>query len=72
VIGATYDDTSILLETDGETLKWGEVYHMFKTSNFFVEFEEPNEIKVFKNIRKSGIFKLEAHLMVFPCVDSIT
>jgi hypothetical protein len=72
VIRATYDDTSGLLEKDGEMLKWGEVYHMFKKSNFSTEVEEPYELKVFKNIRKSGIFRVAAHPMVFPCVDSIT
>jgi hypothetical protein len=37
VVGATYDDTSGLLEKEGETLKWGDVYHMFKKSNFPTE-----------------------------------
>jgi hypothetical protein len=46
------------LEKDGEMLKWGEVYHMFKKSNFSSKAEEPNELQVFKNIRKSGIFRV--------------
>jgi hypothetical protein len=37
VIGATYNDTYGLLEKDGETLKWGEVYHMFKKSNLSID-----------------------------------
>jgi hypothetical protein len=28
--------------------------------------------KVFKNIRKSGIFRVASHLVVFPCADAIT
>jgi hypothetical protein len=48
-----YDDTWGLLEKDGERLKWGEVYHMFKKSNLSVEAEEPDELKVFKKIRNS-------------------
>jgi hypothetical protein len=40
IIGATYDDTSRLLEKDEETLKWGEIYHMLKKSNFFAENED--------------------------------
>jgi hypothetical protein len=36
VIESTYDDMSRLLEKYGETLKWGEVYHMLKKSNFSI------------------------------------
>jgi hypothetical protein len=36
-------DTSILLEK-GETLKWGEVYYMFKKSNFYTEAKDPGEL----------------------------
>jgi hypothetical protein len=56
-----------LLDKDGETLKWGEVYYMFKKSNFSVEEEEPYELQVFRNIRKYRIFRVEAHPTVFPC-----
>jgi hypothetical protein len=48
IIRATYDDTSGLLEKDKETLKWGDVYHMFKKSNFFIEAEEPMNSKCSK------------------------
>ena len=37
VIIVMYDDTSEILERDGEKLKWEEVYHMFKKSKFFIE-----------------------------------
>jgi hypothetical protein len=47
----------------GKHLKWGEVYHMFKKSNFSIEAEEPDELKVFKNIRKSSIFRVASHPM---------
>jgi hypothetical protein len=45
---------------------------MFKKSNFSTEVEEPDELQAFKNIRKSGIFRVEAHPMVFPCADAIS
>jgi hypothetical protein len=45
---------------------------MFKKSNFFVEAEEPDELCVFENIRKSRIFRVATHPEVFPCTDSIS
>jgi hypothetical protein len=53
-------------------LKWGEVYHMFKKSNFSAEAEDPDELQAFKNIRKSGIFRVATHPTVFPCTDAIS
>ena len=50
----------------------GEVYYMFKKSNFSTEAEEPDELQVFKNIKKSGIFRVAAHPTVFPCADTIS
>jgi hypothetical protein len=72
IVGATYDDTYGLLEKDGETLKWGEVYYMFKKSNFSTEAEDPDELQAFKNIIKSGIFRVQHIQTVFPCADSIS
>jgi hypothetical protein len=71
-VRTVYDDTSGLLDKDGETLKWGEVYYMFKKSNFSVEAEEPDELQVFRNIRKLGIFRVATHPTVFPCADTIS
>ena len=45
---------------------------MFKKSNFYVEEEEPDELQVFRNIGKSGIFRVAAHPTVFPCADTIS
>jgi hypothetical protein len=45
---------------------------MFKKSNFSVEAEEPDELQVFRNIRKSRIFRVAAHPTVFPCADAIS
>jgi hypothetical protein len=42
-VRAVYDDTSGLLDKEGETLKWGEVYYMFKKSNFSMEAEDPGD-----------------------------
>jgi hypothetical protein len=72
VVGDTYDDTYGLLEKDGEIVKWGEVYHMFRKSNFSTEAEETDELKVFKKSRIFGIFRVASHPVVFPCVDAIT
>jgi hypothetical protein len=72
IIGATYDDTTGILEKDRETLKWGEIYHMFKKSNFSVETEDPDELQAFKNIRKSWIFRVATHPTIFPCTDAIS
>jgi len=45
---------------------------MFKKSNFFVEVEDLDEIQVFKNIRRLGIFRVETHPTMLHYVDSIT
>jgi hypothetical protein len=39
-----YDDTSRILDKEGENLKWGEVYYMFKKSNFYRKVEDPREL----------------------------
>jgi hypothetical protein len=67
-----YDDTSGVLDKEGEILRWGEFYHMFKKSNFSTEAEDPSELQAFRNIRKSGIFRVAAHPTVFPCADAIS
>jgi hypothetical protein len=51
---------------------WGDVYHMFKRKNFSIDAEDRDELKIFKNIRKYGIHRVEACTIVFPCVDAIT
>jgi hypothetical protein len=43
VVGAMYDDTYGLLEKEGETLKWGNVYQMFKKKNFSTDVEDQDE-----------------------------
>jgi len=72
IVETIYDHTSGLLQKDGETLKWGEVYYMFKKSNFSIESEELDELQAFRNIKKSGIFRLAAHPAVFSCADAIS
>jgi hypothetical protein len=67
-----YDDTSGLLEKEGDALRWGDVYQMFKKKNFSTDVEDQDELKIFKNIRRSGIFRVAAHVVVFPCTDAIT
>jgi hypothetical protein len=70
-VRTVYDDTSRILDKEGETLKWGEVYYMFRKSNFSTEAEDPGELQAFKNIRKSGLFRVVTHPTVFPCADVI-
>jgi len=67
-----YDDTSIIMDKYGDILNWGEVYHMFKKSNFSTEAEDPRELHAFRNIRKSGIFRVAVHSTVFPCAEAIS
>jgi hypothetical protein len=45
---------------------------MFKKSNVSIEVEDPDKLQVFKNITKSGIFRVVAHPTLFPCANSIT
>jgi hypothetical protein len=35
-------------------------------------YEDQDELKIFKNIRRYGIFRVVAHIFVFPCTDAIT
>jgi hypothetical protein len=40
---------------------------MFKKKNFLIDVEDQDELKVFKNIRKSRIHRVAAHvLQYFP------
>jgi hypothetical protein len=71
--GAMYDDdTTGLLEKEGDALRWGDVYQMFKKQNLSIDVEDQDELRIFKNIRRSGIFRVAARVVVFPCVDAIT
>jgi hypothetical protein len=60
------------LEKEGETLKWGDVYRMFKKSSFPTEAKDQDEMKIFKKYWRSGIFRVTSHVVVFPCVDAIS
>jgi len=44
IVRTIYDDISWFLEKDGETLKWEDVYYMFKKSNFSMEEEDLDEL----------------------------
>jgi hypothetical protein len=71
-MSTTYDDILGLLEKEGETLKWGQIYHMFKKSNLFVKDEDIDELQVLNNIMKSGIFGVATHPLLFLFADFIT
>jgi len=45
---------------------------MFKKKKFATDIEDRDELKVFKNIRRSMIFRLESCDVVFPFIDAIT
>jgi hypothetical protein len=70
--GVVYDDTTRLLEKGGTSLKWGEFFQMFKKKNFPVEVEDQDELKIFKNIWRSGLHRVVAHATIFPCADTIS
>jgi hypothetical protein len=44
---------------------------MFKKHNFSIDVEDKDEMKIFKNIRRFGIFRVAACVVVFPCIDVI-
>jgi hypothetical protein len=67
-----YDDTSELLENEGDAIKWGYVCQMFKNNNFSPDAGDQDELKIFKNIRRSWIFRVVAYATVFPCGETIT
>jgi hypothetical protein len=60
------------LEKDRETFKWGDIYHMFKKSNFSTKTKDLDDLQAFRNIRKSRIFRVASHLTIFPCTYSIS
>jgi len=72
ITGVVYDDTVGALEKGGDFLKWGDVYQMFKKQNFLVDAEDEDKLKVFKNIRKSGIHRVATHATVFSCFNAIS
>jgi len=49
-----------------------DVYHMFKNKKFSTDVEDQDELKIFKNIRRYGIFRVASYVVVFPCIDAIT
>jgi hypothetical protein len=66
-----YDDTSRLLYQEGDVLRWGDVYHMFKKHKFSIEAVDKDELKIFKNIRMYRIFRVASQDVVFPCTNTI-
>jgi hypothetical protein len=45
IIGVMYDDTTRFLEKGEDSLKWGDIYQMFKKQNFLVDVEDQDELK---------------------------
>jgi hypothetical protein len=72
IVGAIYDDNVSVLEKEGETLKWGEVYQIFKKEKFSTDAKDNDELQVFKNIIKLGIFIFVAQVFVFPYTNAIS
>jgi len=69
--GGVYDDTTRLLEKGGTSLKWGEVFQMFKRQPFLVEVEDRDEFKIFKNIKRLGLHRVASCAVVFSCANTI-
>jgi hypothetical protein len=44
---------------------------MFKKQNFIRNAKDQDELRIFKNIRKSRIHIVATHAMVLSCVDDI-
>jgi hypothetical protein len=70
--GEVYDDTTGILEKGENPLKWGEVFQMFKKKNFPMDVEDQDELKIFKNIQRSGLHRVVACATMFPCADAIS
>ena len=49
-LGLVYDDITCLLDKGGDSLKWGETFHMFKRHTFLVEDDDQYELDIFKEI----------------------
>jgi hypothetical protein len=69
---AVYNDTYGFLEKGEDALRWGDIYHMFKKKKFATDIEDQDELKIFKNIIKFGIYRVETRSVVFPCTDAIS
>jgi len=50
-----YDDIVRFLEKWEDSLRWGDIYQMFKKQNFIINGEYQDELIIFKNIKKYGI-----------------
>lgn len=71
-LGLVYDDITCLLDKGGDSLKWGEPFHMFKRHTFLVEDDDQDELDNFKKNQRSRIHRVEADVGVFPCVYAIS
>jgi hypothetical protein len=67
-----YEDTSGLLNKEGNALRWGNVYQVFKRHKFSTNVEDQDELKIFKKIINSRIFIVATHVLMFHCSDAIT
>jgi hypothetical protein len=54
------------LEKGEDSLKWGDIYQMFKKQNFVVDVKDQDELRIFKNIKKYGIHRVATVLWYFP------
>ena len=70
-LGEVYDDTTRLLEKGGESLKWGEVFQMFKRQTFPVEADDQDELQIFNNIWRLQLHRVETHVAVLSYENAI-
>jgi hypothetical protein len=48
IVGAMYNDTSGFLEKGEDSLKWGDIYQMFKKNNFIIDVRGPRQTRDFQ------------------------
>jgi hypothetical protein len=67
-----YNDTSGLLKTGQDPLRWDENFQMFTLQNFLVNVHDQDQLQIFNNIWKSKLHRLAACPPVLPCADAVS
>jgi hypothetical protein len=69
--GEVYDDTKCLINKETK-FKWGEIYQMFNNQTFSQFPKKDHDLEVFNSIKKSKLYKVETHVIVFPYAKPIS
>jgi hypothetical protein len=70
-LGPVYDDTKGVIDKY-TSLKWGEFIKCFNNQTFPQYGEDDPDLKMFRNIKRSKLYKVAAHTTVFPCAEAIS